>query len=207
MSPPIVEIIFFDSSPLYQVDPASALAGLMDKIKQAKGHIKAYHAPLVEDPKKAVLVIQWETYEDHKAVMEADDYKDVVATLVPSLSKEVEPPMKMVHIPFDKDPSEALEAPTTEFGIADLHDVANRNTLAENLALLAKAPNGMIGGTWGAALEDEKFHVFTAGWKSAEAHLAIMKHIAEEPEKFPGAATIGQLSAINITHAHLVRYI
>jgi len=205
MSLPVVQIVFFDCTQTYRDDPVGVMSGLMEFLKNSAGQISTYHGPQVEDNTKAYLVILWQTYEHHKAIMESESYKDLLSTLVPALSAEARNRMKMIHINFQEDPSKSFEGPFTEFAVWTLNDLSKQEEMKRyNTYFTRFRPDGLISTTWGHAMEDHSFYVLIAGWESVEAHHAARHGVTEEMK-----ATSMLLRNIatkqSVTHAKLIK--
>jgi len=209
MSHPVFEIVYFNSSKLYQSGAADTLSGLVEILKQSPGQISTYHAPQVEDPTKAYLFTQWQTYEDSKAVIEAESNEFLAAAAPSSLSTSTtdsKSPLERYHVKFDRDPSESLQAPATEICIATLKEPSQRDVLARCVASLASlVAKGKISAAWGTALEDENTFLMVAGWQSVNDDMATREAAtAEQKSAFKMLLKIADLHG---EHAQLVKYI
>jgi len=205
MPHPVVEIVSFHSVKSYRDDPAKALAGFVDVIKKLDGHVATYHAPEVEDDTKAYLIIEWKSYEHHKAIMESPSYSNIVASLRPALSTFVDPAIKAVHVDFDKDPSAAFGAPATEMASFALNDPSKKAIAVENLKLLADTyMKGSIMKAWGPTVEDENLFMVAVGWVNIAAHYEAKLTMPEEAKK--AVAVLYDICTVKFNHAHFVKY-
>jgi len=209
MTLPSVEIIFLDSSKQYQDDPGKSLNDLVEYLKTVKGPTSIRHAPLIEDSTKAYVFAEWDTYEDHKVIMDSPTYDvDVIAKVLPALSSTSPPSLKLVHVQFDKDISKILQAPVTEVFVATLKPESKdkKEDVKGYFAHLAVALDGIaISAAWGQAREDEDFFVAIIGWKSVEAHTEARKLFTEETRN--AIASIRELATAAVNHSKLVQYL
>jgi len=209
MTPPTVEIVFFDSSKQYQDDPGKSMADLVEYLKTTKGYISTHHGPQVEDNTKAYSFVEWQTYEDHKVILDSPTYDvDVIAKVLPALSSVSPPSLKSIHVQFDIDPTKVLDAPVIEIIVLTMKPECKikKEELKALLAVFrANVDKIALSTAWGQAKEDEDLFVEIVGWESVEAHIQARKSAPEEARKL--IASLGELATATVNHIKLVKCI
>jgi len=181
---------------------------LIDYLKTTKGYIGTHHAPQVEDNTKAYSFVQWQAYEDHKNVLDSPTYHvDVIEKVLPVVFPSNPPPLKIVHVQFDKDPTKAFDAPVTEIVVLTLKpEYKDKKEQLKGLltSFIAVADNVSLSAVWGQTREDEDLFVEIFGWESIEAHMEARKSATPETRKV--ITTILEFAAHTMNHSKLVKY-
>ncbi|TFK49735.1 hypothetical protein OE88DRAFT_1662367 [Heliocybe sulcata] len=196
----VTELVVFDASEAYQKDNKAA-QGLVDVLNKTDGKIATWHGPGVEDPTKGYLWVRWESLDAHKALMDSPTYPDLIASMKPCLAGEFE----MVHVKFNKDPLEALNAPATEVVTVTLKEGKSEVDITAFLEQGSKMElPGASASAYGPVVEKPGSFIMIVGWSSVEAHQKVREERTEEAAKV--LAGVLQIADIKVAHAKLTKY-
>ncbi|KAF8428052.1 hypothetical protein L210DRAFT_3564460 [Boletus edulis BED1] len=186
------EILIFEASDGFRNDPGLVIPAF-DVALKAKGvQSPVYYGKQIEEPSTwGYLILNWDEYESHKALIDGPTYPDVIAGLKSSIGGSAR--TEMYHVKFAS-PTIALEMPVTEVAILSLKAPENRAALVDILTKLSEASEKRF--VFGQTREDENKYVLIAGWPTVEAH----QEISAKPEV--AAAREKLLSLANKEHAY-----
>ncbi|KAG6374214.1 hypothetical protein JVT61DRAFT_4872 [Boletus reticuloceps] len=193
------EILIFETSEEFRNDPGIAIPA-SDVALKAKGvHPPLYYGKQIEEPSTwGYIILNWDDYESHKALMDGPTYPDVIAGLKSSFGGSAR--TEMYHVKFPA-PMIALEKPVTEVAIVSLKAPENRAAVVDILTKFSEASKNMF--VFGQTREDENKYVLIAGWQTIEEHLEA----GAKPEVAPAREKL--LSLVNkehLYHTKLLQY-
>jgi quinol monooxygenase YgiN len=122
-----------------------------------------YYGLEAENPKIGVTFVNWDSYEQHQAIVHTPAFAKLVASAAPALAA----PYKLYHVRFSA-PTIALNYPVTEVAILTLKAPENRAGVVAILSGIAKATNNLY--AFGLTRGDDNKYVAICGWESVEAH-------------------------------------
>jgi len=172
---PIFEIAELVASEAFLADP-NIITPALDFLVKVDGCLGLYHGIAEEDKKPIYLVIVWETFEHHKALIDHPEYPGIIG-LGPSV---VPGGIKVKHVNFIQDPFPALSAPTTEIVDITLKEGKTKEDFYEAMTVLASklavdAPYPQV--AWGDSHEEPgKRYGLVLGWNSSKEHF---DHVAQ----------------------------
>ncbi|KJA23213.1 hypothetical protein HYPSUDRAFT_40009 [Hypholoma sublateritium FD-334 SS-4] len=171
---PIHEIIMFNASEAFATDPAGTLKPAAEFFSKTGGCLGVWGG-IAEEEKTGYIVIAWETFEHHQAIMDAPGYPGTTG-LAPVFAGETK---KVYHVELTESPDEALSMPTTEILSMSLKKNKTRADLAGALDILTARLTAEEGCSntyaWGQTREDPNRTVYLfLGWESTKRHFAIV---------------------------------
>ncbi|TFK74836.1 hypothetical protein BDN72DRAFT_955493 [Pluteus cervinus] len=172
-----LELLTFQASPAYLKD-RSIFNGIFKEVLSALGCKGLYFGQQLEDEKTGYLLIVWETYEHHKALIDSAGYGQIVAQLKTGIDETAPVPFELIHIPLDTDPTAALEAEVTE--VAIFTPKADKvETVIPELRNLEQELNKVKGSRPPSTLNEVREKPgnwgFIVGWDSVEAHTSAVQ--------------------------------
>jgi len=171
---PIIEIAEFAASEALLADP-NIITPALDFLIKVDGCLGIYHGIAEEDKKTIFLIIVWETFEHHKALLDDPEFPGIIG-LGPSIFPDE---IKVTHVKFIQDPFPALSAPTTEIVYTTLKEGKTQEDLYEVLTVLASkldvdAPYPPI--AWGESLQEPgKRCGIVLGWNNSKEHFDLVE--------------------------------
>jgi len=198
---PTTEILIFEASNEFRNDPRLAIPAFELVLKNVGVHAPVYYGKQVEDPStRGYIFLNWDSYEAHKAVMNAPSYQAILEALKPSLSASGK--AEMYHVQFSA-PTIALEKPVTEVVVLTLKAPENRATVVDILSKFSEASEKTL--VFGQTCEDENKYILIGGWPTVEAHWETAR--AAKPE---AAAALDKLRTLvdegHLYHTKLSQY-
>ncbi|KAF5314890.1 hypothetical protein D9619_006967 [Psilocybe cf. subviscida] len=199
---PIHEFIQFKPTEAVLADPTAALAPASKFFSTAEGCSGLYFGASEEDKEGvAFIVIVWETYEHHKAVIDSPGYPGIVG-----LAGTIAGNSTMLHVPFRDAPEPALSAPATEVAVITLKPgktVADVDAVFESfMHKVESEEEDAAVGTWGQTKEEAEKLVCFFGWASSKRHFEI---IGQDKYKDLVASLVGTVD-IKFWHASFSRF-
>lgn len=204
---PIIELVSFPCSEGFINDRATVLGPAIEPSLQIPGFIRAHHALQIEkgDQEIGYLATVWESYEDHKKIINSiPDRDELVQTVLgPALAGKQE--VRHVDNFTGGNPEDPLAAPVTEIVTARLKEGGSMDDLNENIQklgeILRKAPS-CHGVVWGRCIEHPDTPIGLLGWDSVEAHYAA----AKEEEASSAVRGLFEKADVQLKHASFVKY-
>lgn len=130
-----------------------------------------------------MYVSVWDSYEDHKALMDDKDYSKVIEKLKPLLGGEP----NMAHVAFNNDTRAALTHPVTQIATGELKDKqdpekkeAFKSTMIKTINEWNLFPSASERAPFcvGEVREHPGSFYFLGGWKSIEVRIFPFYHSA-----------------------------
>ncbi|KAF8177034.1 hypothetical protein BJ912DRAFT_986347 [Pholiota molesta] len=171
---PVYEIFVFPASDAFVADPAAALKPAREFMSKVDGCLSV-HGGAAEEEKTGYLVVAWETYEHHLALMKREGYPDIIG-LAPVFG-EGDP--KLYHVDFIESPETALAQNATEILIMTLKEGKTKEDLAAAIAVLGAKITAEEGCSkplaWGETREEPGKTFFSfLGWESSKRHVEVV---------------------------------
>ncbi|KAI9573408.1 hypothetical protein HD554DRAFT_2055825 [Boletus coccyginus] len=160
------EILIFETSSEFRDDPGLAIPAFEMVLEVDGAHAPAYYGKQIEDASTGYIILNWDSYEAHKAFIDSPSYSALLEKLKPSLGASGK--AEMYHVQFSA-PTIALEKPATEVCILTLKAPENRATVVDILSTISEATEKAV--VFGQTREDENKYILIGGWPTVEAHL------------------------------------
>jgi quinol monooxygenase YgiN len=162
---PVAEIIVFTPSDAYKAD-SNVLNDALVQLSGIDGVQSSYRGYVLEEPKKVIWAIVYDTYEAHRSFAASSTFPNFLAACRPAMASKPEP----IHVNLTADLTEILSAPLTLFGFITLKPGQKKDVpLVDSVVQEFRRAEGIHGVTWGASVQKDDFFVFLAGWESREA--------------------------------------
>ncbi|KAK0187905.1 hypothetical protein F5146DRAFT_1061271 [Armillaria mellea] len=204
---PDFELIVFSASDAYKANPGESIKPVVEWIKTVEGLLSFHHGLQVEDDKLGYLFLGWVSVEKHKAMMEAESYKEVISLL----GKHVLAPgaaIDIQHITYTDLLEGIVSAPATEIAIFKRKEGKTNDNVfklySEIFQPTIKSMEGYHAEALGPSIENEGTYVLTVGWESVEAHNTA---IANENYKAQGAIMFSVVDLVGYGHVKFLKEI
>ncbi|KAF9450574.1 hypothetical protein P691DRAFT_758079 [Macrolepiota fuliginosa MF-IS2] len=205
---PVVEICSFAASEAFRKDPHLAHPAY-ELIRLQKGLQYIYEGVGIEEPNTVWLLLVWDSYDDHKALI---DNEELYPKVTEALGKCIGGDFIMRHVEFNEITRIALTSPVSEIVALELRD----KTSAERKEALKKVMVDMIEHchtaprakdhppfAYGETKESAGSFYFLGGWTSVEYHTECV----EDPEGIKEhVRRIGELTTYKVSHVHVREY-
>ena len=115
----------------------------------------------------------WETNEHHDAFVANKEEFGKLMHEFEAVASSIE---YVNDVTLNAEPYTALNAPTTEFALWTLKDVADRAVFQQKLSTLVNlllGRDGVYKGGWGPVAGNEKLFYVVLGWESLEVRLLL----------------------------------
>jgi len=181
---PVYEICIFPVTPgTFESGKAKEdnLAGLKLILEQP-GCTRVLAGPGIEDPKKYLWVVNWESLEAHETFMGKDNYKPFVASLGKHFTPGVKPDVFHISLPEGPlpNPPKGSAVGVSQF-IVKAGKLDASVSLFKELDDAAKSQTkvqGPYGAVTGVAIDKENVIVAVTSWDSPEQHATFGKEVA-----------------------------
>ncbi|KAG7440865.1 uncharacterized protein BT62DRAFT_937645 [Guyanagaster necrorhizus] len=204
---PDFELIIFSASEAYKANPAESIKPVVEWIKNVEGLLSFQHGLQVEDNKLGYLFLGWVSIERHKAMMEAESYKEIISLL----GKHVLAPgagIDMQHVTYADLLEGVVSAPVTEIAIFKRKEGKTNDEVlklwSEVFQPTIRSMEGHHAEALGPSIENEGTFVLTVGWESVEAHNVA---IADENYQAKGAIMFGVVDLVGYGHVKILKEI
>ncbi|KAJ3557809.1 hypothetical protein NP233_g11648 [Leucocoprinus birnbaumii] len=172
---PVLELLSFLASDDFKKD-ASLTHPTFELIEGWRGLQRVYEGVSVddEDPNRRWLILIWETFEDHKSLM---DDQAVYPKVLENLGKCLGGDVEMRHVQFGDTTATALSSPVVEIAKLELKLGANKDEFESHMRDFMEHAKGAPRSkehapfTFGQTRESESSYFFMGGWDSKQAHL------------------------------------
>ncbi|KAK0464455.1 uncharacterized protein EV420DRAFT_1638011 [Desarmillaria tabescens] len=184
---PDFELVIFSASDAYKANPAESIKPVVEWIKTVEGLLSFQHGLQVEDDKLGYLFLGWVSVDKHKAMMEADSYKELISLL----GKHVLAPgagLDIQHITYTNLLEDVVSAPVTEIAIFKRKEGKT---------------DGDVLKLWSEVFQPT-VKSMEVGWESVEAHKAA---IADENYQAKGAIMFGVVDLVGYGHVKFLKEI
>ncbi|KXN88062.1 hypothetical protein AN958_07521 [Leucoagaricus sp. SymC.cos] len=181
---PVLEILSYLASDALLKDE-SLTHHAYEQIRNWKGLQHIYEGTSLNEPKRRYLIIVWDTYEDHKSLM--DDpvvYPQVLEKLGKCLGGEVE----MRHASFTDNTIIALTSPVTEIVHLKLKEGSNKTDFEKHMAdfcrhaLTAPIAKEHAPFVIGEQRESPGEYFFLGGWTTKQVRVCFQAPVLVNPE-------------------------
>lgn len=205
---PIIEICSFTASEAFLEDPHLAHPAY-ELIRLRKGLRHIYEGIGIEEPNTIWLLLVWDSYEDHKALM---DDQELYPKVGEALGKCIGANFLMRHVEFNETTRIALTSPVSEIVTLELKDKASaEQKKALNEVMLDLIEHGHTAPrakehppfAFGETRESAGSFYFLGGWTSVAHHTECV----EDPEGIKvQVEKIGKLATFKVNHVHVKEY-
>ncbi|GJE88295.1 hypothetical protein PsYK624_043780 [Phanerochaete sordida] len=176
MPPVCFEVIRAIAADGYQAN-WSTVSGDPSILTTQPGFLGVWQGFEVEDPKYMWVLVGWETYEHHRAVV---DNKELYAKMMDEFRKTTKEILSMWHFNVTGEMDKALDAPISEIVTWTANKSADIAEFKKGLGKLVEErdkgfPPGLrLGGGYGYLIEDERTVVGVNGWKDLASVIAAV---------------------------------
>ncbi|KAF8895322.1 hypothetical protein BD779DRAFT_717299 [Infundibulicybe gibba] len=147
-------------------------------LKHVEGHICSYAGTQIEDGTTGYIVVVWENHASAKTALGSMPtlVRPLASAAAGATATTVASAQRFAYV---ANPTNALDAPTTEFAVLTLRPGAQKEDLRRSLAALAaeldKVNAKHAPCAWGESADQSGEFLMTIGWDSVDVHMEAVR--------------------------------